>query len=295
MLLTKTPHKIGSIYQSSLELPVKNFPLIDHFVKLVENKIHENFSSGIEITTFEISSLEDIPDYRCLEESDPIFDDLEKIATHIRKNSTRIFFYLPQYFFLGSQLPHVVEDTKEVLERISLFLENIGVNSPSIIIRIGSAYGARKSTMERFNQEVMSLPMGIRKFLMVTNDDKPSLFSVTDLLSGVFYSISIPICFRTLPHFFNSGGLSLREALYLSCSTWSDGNKPIFIHSEPEAVDENGFPLSSSPKEKLSHRIPVFSLDVDVIIESKNSKNSCVRYMAEARSLKPMVINKVTK
>lgn len=295
MLLRKTPHKIGCIHDCFAEIPEYNYYLPDHFVEFVENRISENASVGIEITTLEITSLEEIPDFSLLEESDPIFEKFEKISSHLRKNGSRIFFYLPQYFFLGSQLPHVVEDTKKALEKISLFLENLGINSPSIIIRIGSAYGSRKSTMERFNQEVLSLPKGIRKFLMVTNDDKPSLFSVTDLLSGIFYSISLPICFRTLPHFFNSGGLSLREALYLSCSTWSDGNKPIFIHSEPETVDENGFPLSSSLKEKLSHRIPVFSLDVDVIIESKNSKNSCVRYMAEARSLKPMVINKVTK
>lgn len=295
MLLTKTPHRIGCIHDCSLELPEYNFYLPEHFVEFVENKTRENSSIGIEITSFEITSLEEIPDFSILEESDPIFERFETISSHLRKTGARIFFYLPQYFFLGSQLPHVVDDTKKVLEKISLFLENLGINSPSIIIRIGSAYGSRKSTMERFNHEVLSLPMGIRKFLMVTNDDKPSLFSVTDLLSGVFYSISLPICFRTLPHFFNSGGLSLREALYLSCSTWSEGNKPIFIHSEPESLDENGFPLSSSSREHLSHRIPVFSLDVDVVIESKNSKRSCVRYMAEARSLKPMVINKVTK
>jgi UV DNA damage endonuclease len=224
-----------------------------------------------------------------------IFKEFEKISAHLRKNGGRIFFYLPQTFFLGSQLPNIVVETKVILEKISYFLENLGINTPSIIVRIGSAYGSRKDTMERFNKEVMSLPMGIRKFLMVTNDDKPSLFSVTDLLSGVFYRISIPICFRTLPHFFNSGGLSLREALYLSCSTWSSGHKPIFIHSEPESIDENGFPLSTSTKEHLAHRIPVFSLDVDVVLESKNSRSSCIKYMSESRSLKPIVLNKITK
>lgn len=295
MLLTKTPHKLGCIHKNLRDSSKNQFICTEKFVKFVEEKILEDSLHQIEITVFEVENLHSIPDYSTIEESDPVFEEFEKISSHLRKNSGRIFFYLPQTFFLGSQLPNVVEDTKALLEKISYFLENLGINTPSIIIRIGSAYGSRKDTMERFNKEVMSLPMGIRKFLMVTNDDKPSLFSVTDLLSGVFYQISIPICFRTLPHFFNSGGLSLREALYLSCSTWPSGHKPIFIHSEPESIDENGFPLSTSTKEHLSHRIPVFSLDVDVVLESKNSRSSCIRYMSESRSLKPIVLNKITK
>jgi len=295
MLLTKTPHKLGCIHKDLKEFLNNDSKDQSEFVTWVDNIIKENNSKGIEITVVEISDSKNIPDYTLLEESDPIFLVFENLAIHLRKTNNKLFFYLPQSFFLGSQLEDVVKSTKHLLEKISFFLENLSINTPSIIIRIGSAYGSRKTTMERFNSEVLSLPLGIRKFLMVTNDDKPSLFSVTDLLSGVFYKISIPICFRTLPHFFNSGGLSLREALYLSCSTWPNEEKPFFIHSEPEFIDENGFPITNSTREFLVHRIPVFSLDVDVVIESKNSRSSCIRYMSESRSLKPIVLNKITK
>lgn len=293
MLLTKTPHKLGCI-QKDKEIDFTGDPR-EEFLKWVTAKIYENSSLGIEMTVVDISSVDTVPDYSDIEESDPIFQEFESISLHLRKTKNRIFFYLPQNFFLGSQLPQIVEQTKKLLEKISFFLENLGVSSPSIVLRIGSAYGSRKTTLDRFNQEVIKMPLGIRKFLLVTNDDKPSLFSVTDLLSGVFYKISIPICFRFLPHFFNSGGLSVREALYLSCSTWPNGIKPIFIHSESESVDQYGSPITTIVSSLLSHRIPVFSLDLDVVVEAKNSRVACVKYRSESRSLKPIVINKVQK
>jgi hypothetical protein len=125
------------------------------------------------------------------------------------------------------------------------------------------------------------------------NDEKPSLFSVTDLLSGVFYATKIPICFRFLPHQFNDGGLTSREALFLSSSTWQAGAKPVFIYSEPETTDEFGVPASPSTSPHLNFRIPTFNLETDIILDCKERDEACLKYMRENKSLKPIVINKV--
>ena len=115
----------------------------------------------------------------------------------------------------------------------------------------------------------------------------------TDLLSGVFYTTKTPICFRFLPHQFNNGGLTSREALFLSSSTWPVGVKPVFIHSEPEASDEFGVPSSPSPSDYLHYRIPTFNLETDIIVDCGERDLACVKYMLENKSLKPIIINKV--
>ena len=295
MILSKTPHKLGCVTKNN-PISVKVDISRSEFVKEILFSVESNHKLGIELSCFELSADSiNFPDFCVVEENEPENDLLEKLTFFLRNSSHRILFILPHYYFLGSQIQSVVTDTASLLYKISYFLEHLGVKTPSAIIRIGSAYGNRKITMSRFNSEVHKLHPGVRKILCVTNDEKPSLFSVTDLMSGVFYDTKLPICFRFLPHQFNSGGLSAREALFLSCSTWQDGIKPIFIHGEPEEIDENGLALSVVPSILLKHRIPTFGLDVDVILDTPDSKKACLRYMSESYGLKPIVINKITK
>jgi UV DNA damage endonuclease len=163
------------------------------------------------------------------------------------------------------------------------------------MIRIGSAYGNRKNTMNLFCERLFTLDVSVISKLCIMNDDKPSLFSVTDLLSGIYYKTGIPICFRLLAHQFNDGGLSIREALFLSCSTWNHGNKPIFVYSESEEISNSGTSLTSKTSDYLSHRIPVFGLDVDVIIDSDLKEDACLKYRMNHKSLSPIIINKGKK
>lgn len=146
--------------------------------------------------------------------------------------------------------------------------------------------------MDVFCQRVLQLGKATISRLCVMNDDKPSLFSVTDLLSGVYYKTRIPICFRILPHQFNDGGLSIREALFLSCSTWGSEHKPIFIHSESSSVDEFGIPVDPKGSEYLKHRIPTFGLNLDVIIDSPAKEDACLKYRMDYKSLTPIIIGR---
>lgn len=222
-------------------------------------------------------------------------EKIEQLNLLINKNQVRFSFFVGRDYFLGSQLDGVADKTAKLLNQLSLLLDSIGIDYPSIIIRIGSAYGNRKATMKLFCDRIKNLDVKTVSKLMVTNDDKPSLFSVTDLLSGIYYECKIPICFRSLSHHFNDGGLSLREALFLSCSTWKDGLKPLYVYSESSELDEFGFPSSASPSGFLTTRIPTFGLECDVIIDSPERETSIIRYLSELKSLPPLVLNRVGK
>jgi UV DNA damage repair endonuclease len=231
-----------------------------------------------------------------IEEEDPeISSRINSINSLINKNSLKICFFVGKEHFLGSQIESVKENTVLFLNRLSSILDLLGINYPSIIVRIGSAYGNRKQTMKLFCERLSLLSDRTRQKLCVTNDDKPSLFSITDLLSGIYYESGIPLCFRSLPHQFNDGGLSIREALFLAASTWRPGQKPFYIHSESEEINENGISISPNPVQFLSRRIPTFGLDCDVIIDSPKRELSYIKYMKTYKALPPTIINKILK
>ncbi len=293
MLLNRTAHRIGYLGSMKSWNP-KKIHSLNQFLDYLILHLNYNSNRGIRVFCVDVQDLdlEEI-DFSGIEEESLEQEKIDIISNFLSFGKSRLFFFTGKSYFLGSQIPEIVEQTKNFLSKISDFLDLVGSQEPSILVRIGSAYGNRKETMSRFCSSVKSLPESTSSRLVVVNDEKPSLFSVTDLLSGVFYTTKIPICFRFLPHQFNDGGLTSREALFLSSSTWPDGVKPIFIYSEAESVDDQGFPDSPVSSEYLKFRIPTFNLEIDVVLDSKGKDISCMKYMKENKSLKPIVINKL--
>lgn len=269
----------------------------DKFIETILTNLKFNLELDIKNLCLDICSFKfskKFFDEKIDEESDVTGVIIEKLRSLIVRNDSRIFFYIGKDYFLGSQIDSVRESTIILLKRLSEILDLLGIIGPSILIRVGSAYGSRKDTMEFFCQNVLALDKKIRAKLCVMNDEKPSLFSVTDLLSGVYYKSGIPICFRILPHSFNDGGLTFREALFLSCSTWKEEHKPIFIHSESKEIDFNGMPVSPRPSDFLRNRIPTFGLNVDIIVDSTEREDTVLKYKMIHKSLPPMIINKIS-
>lgn len=220
---------------------------------------------------------------------------IKQLRSWTRKKDLKFYFFITREHFLGSQLRPVTKKTVQLLTCLSFILDVVGVSSPSIIVRIGSAYGNRKEAMKLFCRRFKKLDPKIREKLIVTNDDKPSLFSVTDLMAGIYYECQIPICFRALPHYFNDGDLSLREALFLSCSTWRSPHKPIYVYSESKEKDSFGLPKNPDNSDFLTTRIPTFGLNCDVIIDSPSREECLLQYRTTLKSLPPLVIEKVAR
>ena len=219
---------------------------------------------------------------------------LLEIQEIIRRENIKIYFLITKDYFLGSQINSIFTLTTKFLIFIGGFLESIGVGYPSIIIRIGSAYGNRKDTMRIFCGRIRDLDHIISSKICVTNDDKPSLFSVTDLLTGIYYDAGLPICFRTLAHHFNDGGLTIREALYLASTTWTNSNPPLIIHSESRDINNDGIFLSPLPSDGLTMRIPTFGLRCEIILDSLGKEITYIDYLKKYKSLPPIIINRIS-
>lgn len=257
-----------------------------------------NSSISSKVICLDINELDLSPDFflDVIEEEDPeISSRINDINSLINKKDLRICFFIGKEYFLGSQLEPVKDNTIRLLNILSSILDLLGVNYPSIVVRVGSAYGNRRNTMKLFCDRVSLLNKTAAEKLCVTNDEKPSLFSITDLLSGIYYESGIPLCFRSLPHQFNAGGLTIREALFLAGSTWKSGNRPFFIHGESSDIDVYGISLTPIPANKLTRRIPTFGLDCDIIIDSPGRELAYIDYIKNQKSLPPVVINKINK
>lgn len=282
---------------SSIQNPILVSSQLD-LVNLIISCADFNKKLGLNLTCIDFSEIQFSPDFfssSLNEEIPDVYQSLNAAQESLSGTESRLCFFIPKNYFLGSQIPEVRDKTSQIISKSSEILEALGINYPSIVIRIGSAYGNRKKTLSSFCSSVKSLGKSTTSRLSVMNDDKPSLFSTTDLLTGVFYETGIPLTFRILPHQFNDGGLSIREALFLSCSTWVDKTKPLFIYSESLDYDTNGIPITPKISDHISHRIPTFGISLDVIIDSSSKEDSCLKYIMDYKSLPPIIINRINQ
>jgi UV DNA damage repair endonuclease len=188
------------------------------FLEILYRSLLENTGKGIKNLCIDSSEIEFSEGFfadQIDEESEEIGNLLDRINKILILHSSKVFFYCSKEYFLASQMEEVKLKTISLLNSISSIFDSVGINYPSIIVRIGSAYGNRKETMKSFCLRLKELNQETLNKITVTNDDKPSLFSVTDLLSGVYYETQIPITFRFIGHIFNNGGLTARESIFL--------------------------------------------------------------------------------
>jgi len=282
------PKKIKGDSKVSVDSPVD-------FLKILNESVAYNAELGINFMCLDLSeftSVDFIKNFDFDEEDPKVSKILDQIHQNLNHRKIRVSVIVQKDYFLGSQLDGVPTESSLLIEGIGKIMDLIGQKGRSIILRIGSAYGNRKNTMASFVERYMNLSESCRKKICLVNDEKPSLFSVTDLLSGCYYKASIPICFRFLSHLFNDGGLTVREALFLSCSTWKVGNSPILIHAESVEEDPSGFPSSTQPSGRITKRIPTFGLSLDILIDSPEKENCCIKYIRESKALPPIVFNK---
>lgn len=192
----------------------------------------------------------------------------KELADILFRTDYRICLYIHSKRYLTSIEPNEVTSHKEEILKCSKILDTLSTTSSRenpIIIHIGGSHGNKRKTMEVFCSEVFSLPESTRKRISVINDDKPSLFSVKDLIAGVFYTIGAPIVFRSNSYLTNQGGLSADESLYLAASTWKGVSNPIFVYLPTTEIT-----LTEAQKNP-------FGLDLDIIYDNrfieKNARN----------------------
>ena len=206
---------------------------------------------------------------------------LGEVGALANKYGQRITSHPGPFNVLVSPKQHVVENTINDLTMHGEVFDMLGLSRTpynKINIHCNGVYGDKIAAMDRFCKNFEKLPESVQTRLTVENDDKASMYSVSDLIY-IHERIGIPIVFDYHHHKFCTGDLSEEEALKLAVTTWGE-IKPVVHYSESKALHENNDELKPQAHSDYIKEIPnTYGLDLDVMVEAKAKELSILPFI----------------
>lgn len=208
--------------------------------------------------------------------------DFRRIGRFIRTSGMRINMHPDQFTLINSRDPATFERSRRELDYHAQVLDLLGLdNSAKIQIHVGGVYGDKGRSMERFTERFGRLGPGVRRRLVIENDDRS--YTLSDCLR-IHAETGIPVVFDVLHHRINSSGEKIREALGKASPTWRKhdgipmvdygppgGKKARTAHAD--AIDSAAF------RDFLAAARP---WDFDVMLEIKDKEKSALEAVRAA-------------
>ena len=222
----------------------------------------------------------------------PRFEEIEKACRRVgdiaKASGQRLSFHPGQFNIMSSSSEKLVLKTAKDLNQHAEIMDLMGLPRTFeylINIHVGGAYGDKISAMERFVENFKKhLTESTQKRLVVENDDKGSMFSVSDL-HWIWTQTGTPVTFDYHHHRFCDGGLSEQEALTLAASTWPEGIRPMTHYSSCKRTFEDPNQKPQAHADFIYEEIRDYGLEIDIEIESKAKEQAVVRYRRETGTL----------
>lgn len=219
---------------------------------------------------------------------DEIREACRRVGDIAQRTGQRVSFHPGQFNVLGSpSLKNVVKTAKDLNQHAEI-MDMMGLPMSTLYpinIHVGGAYGDKESAIQRFCQNFKShLSESAQRRLIVENDDKASMFSVTDL-RRIWEDIGTPITFDYHHHRFCSDGLTEEEALRLAVETWPEGIRPMTHYSSCKRTFEDPKQKPQAHADFIYEEINDYGLEIDVEVESKAKEQAVVRYKRETGTL----------
>lgn len=170
----------------------------------------------------------------------PQYEHLTTLATeigdYIKTHNIRFTFHPSHWVKLASKTESTVQSSIQSLENHGKWLDWFGLDRTpfyTINIHIGAHYNDKDATAKRFRDHFKKLSPAVQKRLTVENDDKQSLWGVSELITEVAEPLNIPITFDYHHHQFTDRGQTYKEAFNAAATTWPHDIEPIVHYSEP--------------------------------------------------------------
>jgi UV DNA damage endonuclease len=207
----------------------------------------------------------------------PDFPEIRSILEAVGRHQLRLSFH-PGPFNKLAGVEATLENTIKDLEIHSQAFDLMGLPAThwhKINIHVGGAYGDKQETLKRFAQNFKLLSSNLKKRLTVENDDKPGLFTVTDLLP-LHAATGIPIVFDYFHHKIHPGGLTEKEAFLKAYLTWD--MKPVFHYSSSRKENEDPLSKKEAHSDWVHEPINTYDKEIDIVLETKMKELSIFRY-----------------
>jgi UV DNA damage endonuclease len=274
-MIKKTFQEKGIDYVS--ELALKNTEDLIKIIKFNSTKGIRMYRMSSDMfpwmSEYEIS---DLPDYKKIKEN--LF-----IAGNIsRQMDQRLSFHPSPYCVIASENPSVVVKSIKELRQHSEIMDMMGLDRTHkypINIHINTTRPTKEDSAKRFLKTFNDLPEGVKKRLVVENDDKKSQFTPTDLYNMIYKVSGIPITYDFLHHKCNPDELSEKEALELCISTWPE-NIPALTHfSDSRKLFEDSSVKDVAHSDWIWSKIETYGKVFDIELEVKMKDLALLKYL----------------
>jgi UV DNA damage endonuclease len=219
----------------------------------------------------------------------PDFPEIRATLEEIGSRPIRLTTHPGPFNHLAGQ-GKVLDNTIVDLEYQSEVFDLMGLK-PShwnkINIHAGGTYGDKAATLARFAKNFGLLSENLRARLTVENDDRPSLYSVADLVP-VYETIGTPIVFDYFHHSLNPAGQTEEEAFMMAFNTWDV--RPVFHYSDSRQDREDPKARREAHADWLYSAANTYGKDVDIVFESKMKELAVMRLRGEEPEMPPAVL-----
>lgn len=210
----------------------------------------------------------------------PDFPEIRTTLEEIGSRPIRLTVHPGPFNHLAGQ-GTVLQNTIKDLEYHADLFDLMGLR-PShwnkINIHAGGTYGDKKATLDRFAQNFRLLSENLRARLTIENDDRPTLYTVTDLLP-LYETIGTPIVFDYFHHSLNPGYQTEEEAFLTAYSTWDV--RPVVHYSDSRQDREDPKARREAHADWLYSAVNTYGKEVDIVFEAKMKEQAIMRLKGE--------------
>tara|TARA_R110000868_G_scaffold251412_6_gene508189 strand:- start:1317 stop:2228 length:912 start_codon:yes stop_codon:yes gene_type:complete len=234
--------------------------------------INKGWNYRVSSDLFPLKTLPDANlDFDCLPDKDKIDQAFDECAILIKNSNIRCSTHPDQFVVPASANLSVAQKSIVELTYHADIMDRLGLprsyNAP-INIHMNSYKGDLKDTAKRFIKVFRQLPDGVKNRLVLENEDKPNSWNVDQLYNYIYQETGIPITYDNLHFRCNTGGLTAKDAVKLSKSTWGS-YVPLFHFSDNDVKNRNPrahaeYP-SSFPEEFIDENV-----DLDFEFKAKD-------------------------
>jgi UV DNA damage endonuclease len=214
--------------------------------------------------------------------------EFETIGDLVQSSGMRTSFHPNQFTLFTSDKTHITENAVTDMHYHYRMLEAMGLTDHSIInIHVGGAYGNKEKAVERFHQNLLSLPAAVKKRMTLENDDKTY---TADETLAICEKESIPLIFDYHHHKANESDSSLEELLPQIFDTWAPIQLKPKVHlSSPKSDKEF---RSHADYVSLDFILPFLKAarevnrDFDIMIEAKQKDKAALQLVEDISSIR---------
>lgn len=197
------------------------------------------------------------------------------IGKKIKSGGIRVSMHPGQYTVLNSPDQDVSQRAAEDLVYHARVLDALGTGPEcKIVLHIGGIYGDKERAMQRFAENYTKLDPGVKRRLVIENDDKS--YTVSDVLS-LGRILEIPVVYDNLHNQINAGGpMSDGGWIEEAGKTWKEKDGRQKIHYSQQAAGKHPGSHSDTINTDifLAFCNELKTKDIDVMLEVKDKNLS---------------------